>query len=137
MLKAFTDFINIKELPSESVINHLKERITNLENEKRKTDEEFREFKSRYNDLLLNKGEKLICLNIYSRDDDNIDYLIICKNTDKFKYIEKKFFKEYPEKEHDSDNVFYYKGNEIDKSKSLEDNGIKENSKILLDKKSE
>ena len=136
MFKSFADCINIKELPAESVINHLKERIVFLENENQKIRKEFDDFKSRNNDLSLNEEKKLICLNIYSNSDDTIDYLIICKTTDKFGNIAKTFYGEYEqEKEKEKDNAFYYKGNVIDESKSLEDNGIKENSKISLGKK--
>ena len=136
MYRSFTDCINVKELPAESVINHLKERVEFLEKENQKINKEYSDFKSRYNDLTLNDGEKLLCLNIYSQSDDTIDYLIICKNTDKFGNIAKKFYGEH-EQEQEKDNAFYYKGNVIDESKSLEDNGIKENSKISLGKKNE
>ena len=61
--------------------------------------------------------------------DENILYSIICKNTDNFKEIEKKFYKKYPEYKN-TKNCFTLNGKEIDKTKNLDENKIK-NSDII------
>ena len=80
--------------------------------------------------LLLKKEEKLISL-IFISFDENIHYSIICKNTDQFSKIESLFFDRYPEYK-ELKNSFILKGKKIDKSKSLEENGIKNIDIITL-----
>ena len=80
--------------------------------------------------LLLKKEEKLISL-IFISFDENIHYSIICKNTDQFSKIESLLYDKYPEykklKKH-----FIMNGKESKKSKSLEDNEIKNSDIITL-----
>lgn len=130
MKSSFTDFIDVKILPADNLIDYLKERINILEKENEDKEREKREILSRY-PFILNEGEKLISIHISSKTDDNVDFLTICKNTDKFKTIVEKLYRENTEL-NESNNQFYYKGNKIDNSKSLEDNGIKENAHIYL-----
>jgi CRISPR/Cas system-associated protein endoribonuclease Cas2 len=61
--------------------------------------------------------------------DQNIIYSIICKNTDNFKEIEKRFYEKYPEYRN-TKNYFIVNGKEIDKTKNLDENKIK-NSDII------
>ena len=130
MKRSFTDFIDVKILPSDSLIDYLKERINVLEKENEDKEKENKKILSRY-PFILNEGEKLISLHISCKTDDNVDFLTICKNTDKFQTIVEKLYRENTEL-NESNNQFYYKGNKIDNSKSLEDNGIKENAHIYL-----
>ena len=131
MKSYFTDFIDVN-LPADNLIDYLNERINILEKENEDKEREKREILSRY-PFILNDGEKLISINISSKTDDNVDFLKICKNTDKFKTIVEKLYRENTEL-NESNNQFYYKGNKIDNSKSLEVNDIKENAHIYLNK---
>jgi len=83
----------------------------------------------------LNKNEKLMVITFIT-EDQNINYSLICKNTEKFIRIKNAFYKEYPEY-FDSHNIFIINGNIINKNKSLEENKIKDNDKIYLRKKDE
>ena len=80
--------------------------------------------------LLLKKEEKLISV-IFNSFDENIHYSIICKNTDKFSKIESLLYDKYPEYKK-LNNSFIINGKEINKSKSLEDNKIKNSDIITL-----
>ena len=73
-------------------------------------------------------NEKIISV-IFSSFDQNIYHSIICKNTDNFKEIEKKFYEKYPEYRN-TKNYFIVNGKEIDKTKNLDENKIK-NSDII------
>ena len=84
---------------------------------------------SRY-PLELSNGEKLISV-IFTSSDENIHYSIICKNTQKFIELEKKLYNDYPEYSK-SDNYFMINGNRVDKTKSLDENKIRNNDIIIL-----
>ena len=73
-------------------------------------------------------NEKIISV-IFNSFDENIYYSIICKNTDNFKEIEKKFYEKYPEYKN-AKNQFILNGKEINKNKNLDENKIK-NSDII------
>ena len=60
-----------------------------------------------------------------------IDYSIICKKTDKFNIIENKLYEAYPELRQ-TENTFLFNGYIINKAKTIEENGIRNNDKILL-----
>ena len=77
----------------------------------------------------IKSGERLMSV-IFSSIDENIHYSVICKNTDIFNNIEKKFYDKYPEYKN-TKNDFITNGNKIDKLKSLDDNKIK-NSEIII-----
>ena len=75
---------------------------------------------------------------IFRSLDQKILYSIICKNTDKFnklenKIYELKLFEEYAE----SDNYFIVNGKKVIKHKTLEENKIKDNDIILINKNEE
>ena len=73
-------------------------------------------------------NEKIISV-IFNSFDEKIYYSIICKNIDNFKEIEKKFYEKYPEYKN-TKNYFIVNGKEIDKTKNLDENKIK-NSDII------
>jgi hypothetical protein len=73
-------------------------------------------------------NEKIISV-IFNSYDQNILCSIICKNTDNFKKIEKKFYEKYPEYKN-TKNSFISNGKKIDSSKNLDENKIK-NSDII------
>ena len=87
---------------------------------------------SRY-PLELSNGEKLISV-IFTSSDQNMFYSIICKNTQKFIELEKKLYNDYPEYSK-SDNYFMVNGNRVDKTKSLDENKIRNNDIIILTQK--
>ena len=78
----------------------------------------------------LNSGEKIMTV-IFVSEDQKIHYALICKNTDKFKDIEEKLYKVYPDY---SKTNNYFKANNltITKSKDLDDNKIKNSDIITL-----
>ena len=82
---------------------------------------------------ILEKNEKLISIIIYS-EDKSINHSIICKNTDIFNKIENEIYKIYPEI-YEKNNIYSYKGKIIDKSKSIENNEIKDGDVVILSQK--
>ena len=82
---------------------------------------------------ILEKNEKLITIIIYS-EDKSIHHSIISKNTDIFIKIVNEIYKIYPEIS-EKNNIFTYKGKIIDKSKSIENNEIKDGDVVILTQK--
>ena len=78
----------------------------------------------------LSEKEKLMSI-IIATLNEKINFSCICKNTDKFKNIEDKCYKEYPEFI-ETKNKFTLYNKEINLNKSLEDNNIKNNDTIIL-----
>ena len=68
---------------------------------------------------------------IIKSKDEKILFSIICKNSENFLRIEKELYEQYPEYKNEN-NSFIHKGNKIDKSKTLDENKIKNNSIITL-----
>jgi len=134
-------------------INELKEKINNLEKElkeeKNKNEilnknkeslykliiEKDEEIKILLTNLSrfpfkLNEGEKLMTI-IFMTYDEKLCYSIICKNTERFSIIENKLYNSYSEYSN-PENYFIFNGRKINKVKTLEENGIKNNSIIIL-----
>ena len=61
---------------------------------------------------------------------EDIFYSIVCKNTNIFSDLEKIFYQKYPE--FNGNTVFKNNGITIKKKKSLEENGIHNNSIITI-----
>jgi len=78
----------------------------------------------------LEEGEKLISI-IFISSNQEIHCSIICKNTDEFHKIEGELYKKYPEYS-ENENFFLLNGKKINRYKTLEENGIKNNDKIML-----
>ena len=84
------------------------------------------------NELELNipsPKEQLISV-IFSSPDQNTICSVICKKTDSFTKIESLFYKEYPEYKK-YQKIFISNGIEVDISRNVEENNIK-NSDIIL-----
>ena len=65
-------------------------------------------------------------------NDQNINYTLICKESDKFSDLQNKFYKKYPKKK-DKKCFFLYKGCSInDEKKTVGENGIKNGDNILV-----
>jgi hypothetical protein len=80
----------------------------------------------------LKSGEELMPI-IFISCDQKIHYAFICKNTDKFNSIENLLYEVYPEYE-ESENYFTVNGDKIIKSKTMQQNNIKPNSIIVLNR---
>ena len=78
----------------------------------------------------FSEGEKLISIKFISSEKD-IDYSLITKNTEKFSKIEIMLYEKYP-KYTEAENFFIVNGNKINRSKTLEQNNIKNNDIITL-----
>ena len=122
-IKKFNDSININEnknisnLDKDITIKKLYKDINDLKN------------KLSLYPFELSKGEKPISV-IFSSLDENILYSIICKNTEKFIKLEEKLYKDYPEYSK-YDNYFMVNGKKVDKTKTLDENKIR-NSDIII-----
>ena len=114
-----------------SKVMGLMEKLVTKEESLKKMESEIKEMKSRYPFELL-EGEKLMTVNIICLD-QNITHSIICKNTHKFIYIENILYEIYPELA-DSENYFIAGGEKINKYKTLDENKIKDNEIINLQK---
>ena len=75
-------------------------------------------------------GEKIMSIIITSLD-QNVLSSFICKNTDSFNTLEKKFYEKHLEYKF-LDNIFTSNGRKIDKNKSLDENKIKDNDIIII-----
>jgi len=144
---------NINEIKLNKEIYELKEKINNLEKElkeeKNKNEIYFKNKESLYKEInekdeeikilrtklnrfpfKLSEGEKLMTV-IFTTYDENLYYSIICKNTERFSTIENKLYDSYSEYSN-HENYFIFNGRKINKIKTLEENGIKNNSIIIL-----
>jgi len=110
----------IKELENISNKNPQINNVIELENEIKL----FRRFNK------FSEGEKLISIKFISGEQD-IDYSLITKNTEKFYKIEGILYEKYP-KYVETDNFFVVNGNRINRNKTLEQNNIKNNDIITL-----
>ena len=80
--------------------------------------------------FILEEGEVLMSI-IFISSDQNLHYSIICKNTDEFYKIESQIYKKYPEYT-ENENFFILNGKKINRYKTLEQNGVKNNDIIIL-----
>ena len=80
--------------------------------------------------FILEEGEVLMSI-IFISSDQNLHYSVICKNTDEFYKIESQIYKKYPEYT-ENENFFILNGKKINKYKTLEQNGVKNNDIIIL-----
>ena len=106
-------------------------KLIKLLEELRLKEKEIKEIKSRY-PFELSPGEKLICIIIVSVD-QKLHYPIICKSKDLFSKIEELLYEKYPEYS-ESENVFFVKGNKVNRFKDLEFNNIEYGDIIILKK---
>ena len=95
-------------------------------------DKEIKELKLKLSRLpfVLEEGEKLMSI-IFISSDQKLHFSVICKNTDKFHKIEGQLYESFPEYS-ENDNFFILNGKKINRYKTLEENGIKNNDIIIL-----
>ena len=113
--------LNKKIKEFEIISNKTKINITELENE-------IKLYRTYYN---FSPNEKLISIKFISINQD-IDFTIIIKNSDKFSKIENILYDKYP-KYKDSENYFLVNGNKINKYRTFEENKIRNNDVLTLE----
>lgn len=80
------------------------------------------------------KEDKLMII-IFASVDETILHPYVCKNTDKFTRFENLLKEEYPEYMEDNNYYFICKGNNIKIDGTIEENNIKNNDLIIINKK--
>ena len=81
--------------------------------------------------FILEKNEKLMSV-IFSSVNQQINYSIVCKNTDSIYKLEEELYKEYPDLFERRNYIFLSKGNLINKYQTFESNHIKNGDTIIL-----
>ena len=81
--------------------------------------------------FILEKNEKLMSL-IFSSVNQQINYSIVCKNTDSIYKLEGELYKEYPDLFERQNYFFLCKGKVINKYQTFESNHIKNGDTIIL-----
>lgn len=97
----------------------------------KKMDNEIKGMKTRYPFELYN-DEKLMIVTIETQDRIT-HHSFLCKNTHKFTYLENLLYEVYPELT-ETENYYLAQGKKINKYKTLEENNIKDNDIIILNK---
>jgi len=115
----------------EQTNNNLNEEINLLKNENKKQIIEIKELESE-NPYKLKKNEKLITI-IFVSSDQKIHYSLICKNTQKFAFVEQELYDIFPEYK-ETENFFLLNGEKINRNKTIEENNIKFSDKIMVNK---
>ena len=105
----------------------IKEENINLKKEL----EQLRKINSKF-PLNLLENEYILVLLVITQD-ENIIFSLICKNTDKFKKVENKFYENYPQYRSNK-GQFIFKNNLLDKKKTLEECRLKNNDIITFRK---
>ena len=98
----------------------------------RKEKNDLNEIKNNQNNQILTliNPEEIISIQFKSMD-ENIDLCKSCKKSEIFAHLEKKLYELYPEYKQ-TNNIFIFNGVNVNRFKSLEENGIKESDKIYL-----
>ena len=78
----------------------------------------------------IKEGEKLMCV-VFRTGDQSIIQPIMCKNKQKFNEVENLLYEKCPQFK-ESENYFLANGNKVNKSKTLEENKIKDDEILLL-----
>jgi len=103
-------------------VNQKDKEINLLKNENKKQIIEIKELESE-NPYKLKKNEKLITI-IFDSSDQKIHYSLICKNTQKFAFVEQELYEIFPEYK-ETENIFLFNGEKINRNKTIEENKIK------------
>ena len=111
------DIIKLKDQ-----VNQKDKEINLLKNENKKQIIEIKELESE-NPYKLKKNEKLITI-IFDSSDQKIHYSLICKNTQKFAFVEQELYENFPEYK-ETENIFLFNGAKINRNKTIEENNIK------------
>jgi len=112
-----------------SNINNSNDILIKFINEKENIIRDLKEKIKRY-PFVLEKNEKIMSI-IFSSVNQNVNYSMVCKNTDTINRLEEKLYKEYPNLS-ERENYFLCKGRLLNKFQSFEKNNIKNGDTILL-----
>ena len=82
--------------------------------------------------FILEKDEKIISI-IFSSMDQQVNYSLLCKNTDTINRIEERLYKEFPNLS-EKENYFLCKGQILNKFQTFEKNHIKNGDIIILNR---
>ena len=136
------DILNnkIKELTLEN--NNLKEKIerTNTPNNSDeivklyKKIEDLNEKLKRF-PFILEKGEKILSV-IFTSVSQNVNYSMVCKNTDSIHKLEEELYKAFPELKQ-TNNYFLCKGSVIDRFEQFEKYKIKNSDIIIINQQND
>ena len=94
-----------------------------------KKDKEIKQLKAKPNNINLNNIKTIQIISI----DQKIRFSTSCLGTETFAEIEEKLYNEYPEYRK-SNNIFLFNGNVVKRFNTMNENGIHDGDKILLDK---
>ena len=129
----FMDLNKVGDGNYKKIISHLLQKLEILKEKEKDNQKRVMEIEKENEELKKALGQKKLISVIFNNIDDN--YLsVICKETDMFTDIEKKYYKRYPEKENKS-NIFVTEEIKIDNSnkyKTLKDLNINDNTLIFL-----
>ena len=118
-------------------INTQSEQIAILKNDNKKFLEIIDENRKVINTIKMNlpfelkENEKLMTIIINSSDQNIMNYPIICKDKLIFNAIENLLYEKFPQYK-EGNNIFLVNGNMVNKSKSLEENNIRNRQIILM-----
>ena len=121
LAKKVKNLENILKEKENKLNNYQINKILELENEIKKLETYF-----------LSPGEKLITVKFISVD-QVINFSVTAKNNDKFSKLEDILYDKYP-KYKDTKNYFLFKGKRINRNRTLEENKIKNNDVLTLNK---
>ena len=122
---------NSAQNPAGNETNSYMTKIIEIMEKLESTEKELKELKSKL-PFEIKKDEQIMTIIIKSHD-QKILIPILCKNTDVFTRLESELYKIEEYKEYkEEDNIFLFKGNKINKYKTLEQNGIKNNDIVML-----
>ena len=108
--------------------------ISNNKNENNQLIQEINDLKEkirRYR-IILEENEELISI-IFSYEEKNIFYSMICKNTDTINNLEEKLYNKFPELS-GNENIFLFNGKIINKFQTFDDIKIKNGDMIIINK---
>ena len=112
-----------------NIQNNSYDKLINLINEKENIIKNLKEKIKRY-PFVLEKNEKIMSI-IFSSVNQNVNYSMVCKNTDTIHKLEEKLYEEYPNLS-ERENYFLCKGKLLNKFHSFEKNHIKTGDIIVL-----
>ena len=123
------------QLKSQNNINNINSNLNNDAKKMVKLYEKIEELTEKINryPFILEKNEKMLSI-VFISISQNVNYSIICKNTDSIHKLEEELYKEYPNLA-ESDNYFLCKGTIINKFKKFEELNIKNGDTILINQR--
>ena len=134
------NIIKQENLKLNNQLNSVKQLYSTIESLKKELNSKNIEIKNLKDELLskrssrledIKPGEKIIAINFISTDQKINNHAIACKNTDIFVKLEEELYEEYPEYK-EVNTYFTVGGNIIKRFKSIQDNNIRNQNKILL-----